>query len=57
MKRRDLIQKLKAVGYHEDRNDGRHAVYEKTGGRPVQVPNHRKINDNTARAILKAAGL
>ena len=57
MKRRDLVKKLVASGYRENRNDGGHAIYEKEGSRPVQVPNHREINENTARAILKAAGL
>ena len=57
MKRRDLIKKLEAAGYKEDRNDGNHAIYEKQGVRPVQVPNHREINENTAKAILRIAGL
>ena len=56
MKRRDLIKKLEAVGYKEDRNDGNHAIYEKQSVRPVQVPNHREINENTAKAILRIAG-
>ena len=56
MKRRDLVKKLEAAGYTVDR-DGDHTIYEKTGSRPVQVPKHREINENTARAILKAAGL
>ena len=56
MKRRDLIKKLEAAGYRLDRT-GDHAIYEKEGGRPVQVPNHTDINENTAKAILKAAGL
>jgi predicted RNA binding protein YcfA (HicA-like mRNA interferase family) len=46
-----------AAGYQEDRNYGGHAIFEKNGCRPVQVPNHRELNENTARAILKAAGL
>lgn len=57
MKRRDLIKKLEAAGYKEDRNDGNHAIYEKENSRPLQVPNHRELNENTANAILKAAGL
>lgn len=57
MKRRDLIKKLEAAGYRVDRDDGSHTVYEKEGGRPVQVPRHREINENTAKSILKAAGL
>lgn len=56
MKRRDLIKKLEAAGYKADR-DGDHTIFEKDGARPVQVPRHREINENTARAILKAAGL
>lgn len=56
MKRRDLIKKLEAAGYKLDRT-GDHAIYEKEGCRPVQIPNHREINENTAKAILRAAGL
>ena len=56
MKRRDLIKKLEAGGYKLDRT-GDHSIYEKEGCRPVQVPNHREINENTAKAILRAAGL
>lgn len=56
MKRRDLIKKLEAAGYRMERN-GDHTIYEREGCRPLQVPNHREINDNTAKAILKVAGL
>jgi mRNA interferase HicA len=56
VKRKDLIKKLEAAGYREARN-GNHAIYEQEGRRPVQVPNHREINENTARAILKQAGI
>jgi len=57
MKRRDLVKILISAGYTEVRNDGGHAIYNKEGSRSVQVPNHREVNENTARAILKAAGL
>ena len=57
MKRRELIKKLESNGYRLDRDDGNHSIYEKDGCRPVQVPRHREINENTARAILKAAGI
>ena len=43
-------------GYKADR-DGDHTIFEKEGARPVQVPNHREINENTANAILRTAGL
>ena len=57
MKRRDLVKQLESAGYRADRDDGGHTVYEKDGGRPVQVPRHREINENTAKSILKVAGL
>jgi len=57
MKRRILIKLLKGAGYREVRNNGGHAIFEKIGSRPVQVPNHRELNENTAKAILKATGL
>ena len=56
MKRRDLVKKLTDAGLKEVRNDGGHAIYAKPGHRQVQVPNHREISENTAKAILKAAG-
>ncbi len=56
MKRKELIKKLEATGYRLDRT-GDHAIYEKQGSRPIQVPNHREINEYTAKAILKAAGI
>jgi predicted RNA binding protein YcfA (HicA-like mRNA interferase family) len=56
VKRRDLVKILEAAGYQLDRN-GDHAIYEKKGGRPVQVPNHNEINEYTAKTILKAAGI
>jgi mRNA interferase HicA len=57
LKQRDLIKKLEAAGYRLIRNDGDHAIYAKSGSRSVQVPRHREINEMTAKAILKAAGL
>ena len=57
MKRRDIIKQLRKAGYTLDRDNGDHSIYEKDGCRPVQVPRHREINDNTARQILRDAGL
>jgi mRNA interferase HicA len=56
VRRKDLVKKLEAAGYRLDRT-GDHAIYKKPGNRPVQVPNHREINEYTARTILKAAGI
>jgi len=56
VKRKDLIKKLEKAGYRLNRT-GDHAIYEKQGNRPIQVPNHREINEYTAKAILKVAGV
>ena len=56
MKQRDLIKKLEAGGYRQDRK-GKHKIYEKEGWPPVQVPDHKEISEYTAKTILKAAGL
>jgi mRNA interferase HicA len=57
MKRRDLIRQLEAAGYRMERDKGDHTLYEKPGCRPIPVPRHRELNEFTAAAILKAAGL
>lgn len=57
MKRRDLIKQLETNGFRLIRDDGDHSIYKAQGKRPVQVPRHKEINENTARQILKDAGL
>lgn len=57
MKHRDLIKTLEKAGYRMARDSGDHSIYEKPGCRPVQVPRHREVNENTAKTILRAAGL
>ena len=57
MKRRDLIKKLEANGFLQVRDNGDHTIFKAPGKRPVQVPRHREINENTAKQILKDAGL
>ena len=57
MKRRDLIKKLEAAGYQMERDRGDHTVYAKPGSRPIPIPRHTEINEQTAKAILKVAGL
>ena len=56
MKKRDLIKELEKAGYRRDRNSD-HIVYEKDGCRSVQVPHKREVNEYTAKAILREAGL
>lgn len=57
MKRRDLVKLLSQTGFKLERDDGDHSIYKKTGSRSVQVPRHRELNELTAKAILKAAGV
>lgn len=57
MKRRDLVKRLEDAGYQMVRDDGDHSIFAKPGSRSVQVPRHRELNENTAKQILKAAGL
>ena len=57
MKRRDLIRKLKVNGYKIAREGHDHTILTAPDRRPVQVPRHNEINENTARKILKDAGL
>ena len=57
MKRRDIIKRLQDAGYKVIRDDGDHTVLWKPGSRIIQVPRHREINENTARQILRDAGL
>ena len=56
MKQRDLVKRLEAAGYRLVRK-GDHKIFVKPGGQPVQVPDHKEINEYTAKAILKAAGV
>lgn len=57
MKRRDLIKKLETAGYVKLRDDGDHTVYHKKGCPMIPVPRHRELNENTAKSILKSAGV
>lgn len=57
MKVRDLIKALEGAGYRLHRNGSEHDIYVKKGARPIPVPRHREINENTAQTILKQAGI
>ena len=56
MKQRDLIKKLIDAGFKKVRSE-RHFTYFKEGVGIVEVPNHREVNELTAKKILKDAGL
>lgn len=57
MKRRDLIKILTNNGFQKIRDDGTHTIYKAPDKRSVQVPRHKEVNENTAKQILKDAGL
>lgn len=56
MKSRDLIKMLEKAGFKFERHGANHDTY-KWGNDIEQVPRHKEINENTARAILKKWGL
>ena len=57
MTKRDLVRHLETAEYKPARDNGTHTIYAKQGCSSGQVPQHKEINENTADAILKAAGL
>ena len=56
LKQRDLINKLKSAGFEFERHGGNHDVYRR-GSDIEQVPRHKEINENLARAILRKWGI
>jgi hypothetical protein len=55
MKRRELEDRLRALGWRIARHGRRHDVWT-AGEREVAVPRHAEINEYTAKAILRSAG-
>lgn len=56
LKRRDLIGSLTDSGFELYRHGSNHDIYRK-GSQSIAVPRHKEINEDTARDILKEAGL
>lgn len=54
MKRRELENALKAIGWWFSHDGGEHAFWT-NGHHYVQVPRHRELNEYTARGIIKQA--
>jgi predicted RNA binding protein YcfA (HicA-like mRNA interferase family) len=54
MKRKELVKRLRILGWVLLREGGHHSVFT-DGVRTMSVPRHKEINENTAMAILKAA--
>ena len=56
MKQRDLIKKLKGIGFEFERHGANHDIY-KRGKDEEKIPRHREINEILAKAILRKWGL
>ena len=56
LKRRDLIETLTSNGYELYRHGSNHDIYRK-GKKQIAIPRHKEIVEDTARGILKEAGL
>ena len=55
VKRRELERRLLELGWMFLREGGNHRIYSKRSQRPLPVPRHNEINEQTARAILREA--
>ena len=56
MKRKDLIKKLKSIGFEIDRHGASHDIYIRGKDKEI-IPRHNEINEILAKAILKKWGL
>lgn len=55
MKQKDLIKKLKELGYNFVRHGGNHDVYS-NGLNSEMVPRHKEIDEDLAKSILRRCG-
>lgn len=56
MKQRDLVKKLKCVGFRFEKHGGNHDIYRR--GSDIEViPRHKEINEKLAAAIIRKWGL
>ena len=56
MKQRELVEKLRRIGFEFERHGGNHDIY-KRGDDEEQIPRHKEVNEKLARAILRKWGL
>ena len=56
MKQRDLIKKFKKGGWYFLRHGRKHDVYT-DGKNTEEIPRHREVNEQLARALIKKWGL
>lgn len=52
MKQRDLVRKLKKIGFKFERHGGNHDIFRR-GSDIEQIPRHKEINEQLAKAILR----
>ena len=56
MKQRELIKKLETAGFEFLRHGGEHDIYIR-GNDIEQIPRHKEVKENLARAIIRKWGL
>ena len=56
MKQRELVKKLRSIGFEFELHGGNHDIY-KRGDDEEQIPRHKEVNEKLARAILRKWGL
>lgn len=56
MKQRDLVKKLEAAGFEFDHHGANHDIYRR-GQDKEEIPRHREVNENLAKAIIRKWGL
>ena len=52
MKQKDLVKKLKEMGYRLVRHGGNHDVYS-NGAKSEMIPRHKEISEELAKAIIR----
>jgi mRNA interferase HicA len=57
VKRRQLLDYLKAQGVVLRREGSKHSIYQAPSGETTAVPRHTEIADNLARKICKDLGI
>lgn len=58
MKRKDIDRALKKAGWQISHGGGHDkAIHPDKPGTTLILPRHAEVNENTAKSILKAAGL
>lgn len=56
MKQKDLVKKLKSIGFELERHGGNHDIYRRGDDRET-IPRHKEINERLAKSILRKWGL